>query len=361
MKSRPRKRLTLDQRRTRILAAATRLFARKGYDGASMSGIAPGAGITKPVLYDHFASKEALFETLLRSIRDDLLAKGRAIGQSSASDELRFRSAVDAFFAFVEATAGRRENPLDRAARQSGHRQTVARRATGSHCRNLTAPEILSSGWAKLAIRSRRRVSQGGAARFGKMVAEPPRPEPRRNRRPCHAGLLDGISGSQRQVRAGSRQVILLRTPSTLASEGSSAPRAIARLDHHALSSLGLEHEIRSLCNGNGSEPPLPWERVGVRAKVYRWSVTPHPICCANRPLSSGEVYGTSGSTNSTKSHRAFNILRLTQGRSNRCGRCAPGLPSPGKQRCRVATVCRAREPACVRRVQVSWGRPATD
>ncbi|MGH6704269.1 MAG: TetR/AcrR family transcriptional regulator, partial [Bradyrhizobium sp.] len=102
MKSRPRKRLTLDQRRKRILTAATRLFARRGYDGASMSGIAADAGITKPVLYDHFASKEALFETLLRSIREDLLAKGRAIGHPSASDELRFRAAIDAFFAFVE-------------------------------------------------------------------------------------------------------------------------------------------------------------------------------------------------------------------------------------------------------------------
>jgi len=102
MKSRPRKRLTLDQRRTRILAAATRIFARQGFEGASMSGIATGAGITKPVLYDHFASKDALFETLIRSIRDDLLAKGRAIGQSSASNEFKFRSALDAFFAFVE-------------------------------------------------------------------------------------------------------------------------------------------------------------------------------------------------------------------------------------------------------------------
>jgi AcrR family transcriptional regulator len=103
MKSRPRKRLTLDQRRIRILAAATRIFARKGYDGASMSAIAAAAGITKPVLYDHFASKDALFETLLGSIRDDLLAKGRAIGKSDAGEELRFRAAVDAFFAFVEA------------------------------------------------------------------------------------------------------------------------------------------------------------------------------------------------------------------------------------------------------------------
>ncbi len=102
MKARPRKRLTLDERRIKILAAATRLFARKGYDGASMSGIAAAAGITKPVLYDHFASKDALFETLLRSIRDDLLAKGSAIGKSAVSEEHRFRTAVDAFFAFVE-------------------------------------------------------------------------------------------------------------------------------------------------------------------------------------------------------------------------------------------------------------------
>src|SRR5258708_32464639 len=102
MKSRPRKRLTLDQRRIKILAAATRIFANKGYDGASMSGIATAAGITKPVLYDHFASKDALFETLLRSIRDDLLAKGNAVGKSAFSEERRFRAAVDAFFEFVE-------------------------------------------------------------------------------------------------------------------------------------------------------------------------------------------------------------------------------------------------------------------
>src|SRR4051812_41707106 len=102
MKSSMRKRLTAEQRRTRILAAATRIFARKGFDGASMNGIAAAAGITKPVLYDHFTSKDALFETLLRSIRDDLLAKGQVIGKSAAGAEQKFRDAVDAFFAFVE-------------------------------------------------------------------------------------------------------------------------------------------------------------------------------------------------------------------------------------------------------------------
>lgn len=102
MKSRLRKRLTQEERRTKILAAATRIFARKGFDGASMSAIATASGITKPVLYDHFTSKDALFKTLLRSIRDDLLAKGNVIGKTSGSAEARFRAAVDTFFAFVE-------------------------------------------------------------------------------------------------------------------------------------------------------------------------------------------------------------------------------------------------------------------
>jgi AcrR family transcriptional regulator len=68
----------------------------------ALNAIAKAAGITKPALYDHFASKDVLFETLLCSIRDDLLAKGQGIGKSSTTEEHKFRSAVEVFFAFVE-------------------------------------------------------------------------------------------------------------------------------------------------------------------------------------------------------------------------------------------------------------------
>jgi AcrR family transcriptional regulator len=84
------------------MTAATRVFARKGYARASMNEIATAAGVTKPVLYDHFVSKDALFDALLCSIRDNLLAKGRDIGMSSLSEEEKFRSAIGAFFQFVE-------------------------------------------------------------------------------------------------------------------------------------------------------------------------------------------------------------------------------------------------------------------
>jgi len=102
MNSRVRRRLSAEERRARIIEAAITAFAREGYDATKMDAIAAGAGITKPVLYDHFPSKQALFLAVLQSIRDGLLARGEAIAQEDADPEQRFRRSVDAFLAFVE-------------------------------------------------------------------------------------------------------------------------------------------------------------------------------------------------------------------------------------------------------------------
>jgi AcrR family transcriptional regulator len=61
----PRLRLTGEERRSRILAAARSEFARLGYHGASTSGIARLAGCSEPMLYKHFVGKQALFTTAL--------------------------------------------------------------------------------------------------------------------------------------------------------------------------------------------------------------------------------------------------------------------------------------------------------
>jgi len=55
-----------DTARQRILSVAARLYAMRGYQGTSMREIAEGAGVTKPLVYYHFGSKEHLFSTLLR-------------------------------------------------------------------------------------------------------------------------------------------------------------------------------------------------------------------------------------------------------------------------------------------------------
>ena len=54
-------RMPRSQRRAQLLQLATAEFTAKGYQGTSMDDIALAAGVTKPVLYQHFASKEALF------------------------------------------------------------------------------------------------------------------------------------------------------------------------------------------------------------------------------------------------------------------------------------------------------------
>ena len=54
--------------RNSILNAAIELFAQKGYAGCSIREICQAAGITKPVLYYHFRSKEQLYQELMMDI-----------------------------------------------------------------------------------------------------------------------------------------------------------------------------------------------------------------------------------------------------------------------------------------------------
>jgi AcrR family transcriptional regulator len=97
-----RRRLSAAERRGRILDAATGLFAARGYAGAPIDGIARAAGVSPPVLYDHFPSKLALYEAVL----DGHFANLRAIWDRFPATELSTDSvtaSVDAWFAYVEA------------------------------------------------------------------------------------------------------------------------------------------------------------------------------------------------------------------------------------------------------------------
>jgi AcrR family transcriptional regulator len=95
-------RLKAPQRRARILEAAEQAFAARGYHSTSMDDIAAAAGISKPVLYDHFSSKLDLYTRLTESIRDELTARGAAAMAADAPLDQRIRTGVEAFFAFVE-------------------------------------------------------------------------------------------------------------------------------------------------------------------------------------------------------------------------------------------------------------------
>lgn len=63
--------VTAEETRDRLLAGAAQVFARLGYDGASIAEIAAAAGITSGAIYGHFGSKAELFAATLRSHGDD--------------------------------------------------------------------------------------------------------------------------------------------------------------------------------------------------------------------------------------------------------------------------------------------------
>ncbi|HZU79554.1 MAG TPA: helix-turn-helix domain-containing protein [Acidimicrobiales bacterium] len=74
------KRLPAELRRQQLLDIALRLFAARGFEATTMDDIAEAAGVTKPLLYQHFASKRALYLELLEGVAQSMLeALGKAV------------------------------------------------------------------------------------------------------------------------------------------------------------------------------------------------------------------------------------------------------------------------------------------
>lgn len=86
-----------------IEQAATELFAERGYNGASIDEIARRAGISPPVLYDHFSSKQELHRALLERHYADLREVWRTNLVGEDPPERRAARAFDAWFAYVES------------------------------------------------------------------------------------------------------------------------------------------------------------------------------------------------------------------------------------------------------------------
>lgn len=100
----PRRRLSAPERRARIVAAARAVFAAKGFTSASLDDVAARARITKPVLYDHFASKEDLYVRVLEEGSDDLLRELLStLGRRGSASEPDVAAMLDALFAWVRS------------------------------------------------------------------------------------------------------------------------------------------------------------------------------------------------------------------------------------------------------------------
>ena len=88
------RRLTAEARRAQLLSVAREVFAEDGY---------PGAGVTKPVLYQHFEGKKELYLALLDSDMSRLLAQVSGAIESAQDNPSRIRKGLAAYFNYIEA------------------------------------------------------------------------------------------------------------------------------------------------------------------------------------------------------------------------------------------------------------------
>jgi AcrR family transcriptional regulator len=95
-------RLPRSARRAQLLGAAQEVFVENGYHSAAMDEIADRAGVSKPVLYQHFPGKLDLYLAILDQHITELLDAVRAGLESTADNKLRVAATISAYFEFVD-------------------------------------------------------------------------------------------------------------------------------------------------------------------------------------------------------------------------------------------------------------------
>jgi AcrR family transcriptional regulator len=99
-------RLPRRERRAQLLDSALEVFVAQGYHAAAMDDIAERAGVSKPVLYQHFPGKLDLYLALLDVACDQVIDNCRAALAATHDNKTRVAAAMDAFYTYVAAENG---------------------------------------------------------------------------------------------------------------------------------------------------------------------------------------------------------------------------------------------------------------
>lgn len=95
-------RLPRTARRAQLLDAAQHVFVTNGYHAAAMDDIAERAGVSKPVLYQHFPGKLELYMALVDKHGNELVERVREAISSTPDNKQRVKQAVQALYEFVD-------------------------------------------------------------------------------------------------------------------------------------------------------------------------------------------------------------------------------------------------------------------
>jgi len=99
-------RLPRRARRAQLLESALEVFVAQGYHAAAMDDIADRAGVSKPVLYQHFPGKLELYLALLDRAVDTVIEGTRAALESTEDNKQRVAATMHAFYTYVASEEG---------------------------------------------------------------------------------------------------------------------------------------------------------------------------------------------------------------------------------------------------------------
>lgn len=139
-----------ERRRPQILDAALELFLEQGYEGTSMQAIADEAGVTKPVVYACFASKDSLFRALLTREEERILAELNAVFADADLTDPE-PALTEGYTAFLRAVAARPDVYRLIFLQEGGGNAAIARRVQRGREAQVDALSALARGWLEVS------------------------------------------------------------------------------------------------------------------------------------------------------------------------------------------------------------------
>ena len=94
------------ERRAQLMESALEVFVAQGYHAAAMDDIAERAGVSKPVLYQHFPGKLDLYLALLEQSCDTIIENTRKALDSTDDNKHRVAATMDVFYEYVAGDSG---------------------------------------------------------------------------------------------------------------------------------------------------------------------------------------------------------------------------------------------------------------
>ncbi len=171
--SAPRKRaahLGPERRRPLVLDAAYRLFLEHGFEGTSMDSIAAAAGVSKPVVYDCFASKDELFTAMLDREEERILEETRAALLTTGGSSDPEGTLIRGFEAFLQAAADSPEIYRVVFLGEGGGNQAVAARIADGLERQAQTAATIARSWVERFSDATGNEAEAAAELLGQMI-----------------------------------------------------------------------------------------------------------------------------------------------------------------------------------------------